>query len=171
MALPQCAAVPPQEHVVGGRHSRPSFVAMARPARGRHDLGAARHHDGPHRVDSRGCRRPIAVRLSPGGRRSHRASAEGHDRGENALLANASRARCDRHAAADATCIRRGDWKYVDDRGQYFLFNLRTDPGERHDLAQEHGDRIRELRSLVAKWEADVDAEAKQRSTESAERR
>jgi len=60
---------------------------------------------------------------------------------------------------------RRGQWKYVDDRGQYLLFDLRTDPGERHDVAQQHGDVIRELRSLVAKWEADVDAEAKQRAT------
>jgi arylsulfatase A-like enzyme len=63
--------------------------------------------------------------------------------------------------------VRRGDWKYVDDRGQYFLFNLRTDPGERSDLAQQHGDLIRELRALVARWEADVDAEAKQRATSS----
>jgi len=61
--------------------------------------------------------------------------------------------------------VRRGQWKYVDDRGQYLLFDLRTDPGERHDVAQQHGDVIRELRSLVAKWEADVDAEAKQRAT------
>jgi arylsulfatase A len=63
--------------------------------------------------------------------------------------------------------VRRGDWKYVDDRGQYFLFNLRTDPGERTDVAQQHGDLIRELRTLVAKWEADVDAEAKQLVTSS----
>ncbi len=68
---------------------------------------------------------------------------------------------------ATQRAVRRGDWKYIDDRGQYFLFDLRTDPGERHDLAQQHGDRIRELRSLVAKWEADVDAEAKQRATQS----
>ena len=68
---------------------------------------------------------------------------------------------------ATQRAVRRGDWKYIDDRGQYFLFDLRTDPGERHDLAQQHGDRIRELRSLVAKWEADVDAEAKQRATPS----
>jgi arylsulfatase A-like enzyme len=59
--------------------------------------------------------------------------------------------------------VRRGSMKYVDDRGQYFLFNLGTDPGERNDLAQQHGDLIRELRALVAKWEADVDAEAKER--------
>jgi arylsulfatase A-like enzyme len=63
--------------------------------------------------------------------------------------------------------VRRGDWKYVDDRGQYFLFNLRTDPGERSDLAQQHRDLIRELRALVANWEADVDAEAKERVTSS----
>ena len=63
--------------------------------------------------------------------------------------------------------LRRGDLKYVDDRGQYLLFDLRTDPGERHDLAQQHGDRIREFRAMVAKWEADVDAEAKRRATSS----
>ena len=31
---------------------------------------------------------------------------------------------------------RRGTWKFVEDRGQYFLFDLSNDPGERHDLAQ-----------------------------------
>ena len=60
---------------------------------------------------------------------------------------------------------RRGHWKYIDDRGQYLLFDLSTDLGERHDAAQQHSDLIRELRALVAKWEADVDAEAKQRAT------
>jgi arylsulfatase A-like enzyme len=60
---------------------------------------------------------------------------------------------------------RRGQWKYIDDRGQYFLFDLSTDPGERHDVAQQHPNLIRELRALVAKWEADVDTEAKQRAT------
>ena len=60
--------------------------------------------------------------------------------------------------------VRRGNWKYIDDRGQYFLFDLRADPGERHDVAQQHADLVRELRTLVAKWEADVDAESKQRT-------
>jgi arylsulfatase A-like enzyme len=54
---------------------------------------------------------------------------------------------------------RRGSWKYIDDRGQYLLFDLRTDPGERRDVAHQHADLVRELRSLVAKWEADIDAE------------
>jgi hypothetical protein len=43
------------------------------------------------------------------------------------------------------------------------LFDLRADPGERQDVAQQHGDLIRELRSRVAQWEADVNAEAKER--------
>jgi arylsulfatase A-like enzyme len=60
---------------------------------------------------------------------------------------------------------RRGNWKYIDDRGQYLLFDLATDPGERHDVAREHPDLMRELRSLVARWEADVDAEANGRAT------
>jgi L-ascorbate metabolism protein UlaG (beta-lactamase superfamily) len=60
--------------------------------------------------------------------------------------------------------VRRGNWKYVDDRGQYFLFDLGKDAGERHDVAQSHTDLVRELRDLVTNWEADVDAEWKQRS-------
>jgi arylsulfatase A len=56
---------------------------------------------------------------------------------------------------------RRGNWKYIDDRGQHLLFDLRADPGERHDVAQQHGNVMRDLRALVAQWEADVDAEAK----------
>jgi arylsulfatase A-like enzyme/L-ascorbate metabolism protein UlaG (beta-lactamase superfamily) len=60
--------------------------------------------------------------------------------------------------------VRRGNWKYVDDRGQYFLFDLSKDPGERNDLAHSHRSLVNELRALVAKWEEDVNAEAKQRS-------
>ena len=59
--------------------------------------------------------------------------------------------------------VRRANWKYIDDRGQYFLFDLRADSGERNDVAQQHADLMRELRDLMAKWEADVDAEAKER--------
>ena len=65
--------------------------------------------------------------------------------------------------AVTQRAARRGHWKYLDDRGQYLLFDLRTDPGERQDVAQQHGGLIRELRALVTKWEADVDAEAKER--------
>ncbi len=67
---------------------------------------------------------------------------------------------------ATQRAARRGNWKYVDDRGQYFLFDLRSDPGERHDVAQQHPDLMRDLRALVAKWEADVDAEVKERTSQ-----
>jgi arylsulfatase A-like enzyme len=67
---------------------------------------------------------------------------------------------------ATQRAARLGNWKYVDDRGQYFLFDLRSDPGERHDIAQQHPDQMRALRALVAKWEADVDAEVKERTTQ-----
>jgi arylsulfatase A len=59
--------------------------------------------------------------------------------------------------------VRRGPWKYLEDRGQHLLFNVRDDPGERHDVAQSQIALMRDLRALIPKWEADVDAEAKQR--------
>jgi arylsulfatase A-like enzyme len=55
------------------------------------------------------------------------------------------------HLGAEAAAGR-GNWKYIDDRGQHFLFDVRSDPGERHDVVQRHADVVRELRSLVAKW-------------------
>jgi arylsulfatase A-like enzyme len=61
--------------------------------------------------------------------------------------------------------VRRGNWKYLQDRGQNFLYDLGTDPGEQRDLAQSHIALWQELRALADKWEADVNAEAKQRAT------
>jgi arylsulfatase A-like enzyme len=55
--------------------------------------------------------------------------------------------------------VRSGDWKYVEDGGQRFLFNVRDDPGERHDLAGREPARVAALRARVAAWEKDVDAE------------
>jgi N-acetylgalactosamine-6-sulfatase len=59
--------------------------------------------------------------------------------------------------------VRRGNWKYLQDRGQNFLYDLRADPGEQHDMAQSHIALWQELRGLADKWEADVDAKAAQR--------
>src|SRR6266545_2054269 len=66
--------------------------------------------------------------------------------------------------------VRRGRWKYLDDgstitAGFEFLFDLSSDRGERNDMASSNPKLLTELRDLVAKWEADVDAEAKQRLT------
>jgi arylsulfatase A-like enzyme len=57
--------------------------------------------------------------------------------------------------------VRQGDWKLLVDGTGVFLFNLRTDMGERVDLARERGDIARKLRPLIAEWEKDVDSEAK----------
>lgn len=57
--------------------------------------------------------------------------------------------------------VRAGDFKYVEDGGQRFLFNVRTDPGERADLTSRDPARVRALRERIAAWEADVDGEAR----------
>jgi arylsulfatase A-like enzyme len=57
--------------------------------------------------------------------------------------------------------IRAGDFKYVEDGGLRFLFNVRTDPGERDDLTGRDPARVRALRERIAAWEADVDGEAR----------
>jgi arylsulfatase A-like enzyme len=56
--------------------------------------------------------------------------------------------------------VRRGDWKVVDDAGHTYVFDLRVDPSERHDLANRRQDVAQALWPLLAAWEADVDAEA-----------
>jgi arylsulfatase A-like enzyme len=56
--------------------------------------------------------------------------------------------------------VRRGDWKLLIDGGKVLLFNVRTDPGERSDMAGQHQVLAREPRPLITAWEADVDAEA-----------
>ena len=59
--------------------------------------------------------------------------------------------------------VRRGDWKLLVDGDDLLLYNLRTDIGERHDLAAQRPDLVAELRALLSEWEKDVDAEAKAR--------
>jgi arylsulfatase A-like enzyme len=56
--------------------------------------------------------------------------------------------------------VRRGDWKLVVDGTHEFVFNVRTDLGERRDVAGHRQDVARELRALLNAWERDVEAEA-----------
>ena len=58
------------------------------------------------------------------------------------------------------TAVRRGDFKVLNDSGQTFVFNLRTDPGERRDLANRRQDIAQTLWPLLRAWEEEVDAEA-----------
>ena len=60
---------------------------------------------------------------------------------------------------ANQKAVRRGDWKLLANGSAFFLFNLRADIGERTDLAAQRIDLIREMRPLIAAWEADVDGE------------
>mgnify|MGYP001577009048 CR=1 FL=1 len=56
--------------------------------------------------------------------------------------------------------VRSGDWKLLLDNGRPFLFNVRTDLGERTNLIRSQPDLARRLRSLLGKWQAEVYAEA-----------
>lgn len=64
-------------------------------------------------------------------------------------------------ATRQQRAVRQGDWKLLLDAGDLLLFNLRTDIGERTDVAKEHPEIARRLRPLLAEWEKDVDSEAK----------
>src|SRR5262249_4724944 len=59
------------------------------------------------------------------------------------------------------TAVRSGDWKLLIDQGRPFLFNVRTDLGERTNLIRSHSDLARQLRAKLNAWQKDVDAEAK----------
>jgi arylsulfatase A-like enzyme len=54
--------------------------------------------------------------------------------------------------------VRRGRWKYVQDRGVELLFDLQTDAGERRTLAFRHPEIVRVLRRDLAIWEARLPA-------------
>ena len=166
MALPQCAAVPPQEHVVGGRHSPLLLRWPARLQAGTTSAQVGITMDLTASIlTAAGIQAPSSYR--PEGVDLIALLQKGPIVERTLYWRMPTAPGATGTPPATQRAVRRGDWKYIDDRGQYLLFDLRTDPGERHDLAQQHGDRIRELRSLVARWEPDVDAEAKQRATPS----
>ena len=53
--------------------------------------------------------------------------------------------------------VRSGRWKLLVDAGQYLLFDLSNDPGERTDLAARHPDIVVALKGALAAWDKDVD--------------
>lgn len=64
-------------------------------------------------------------------------------------------------ASREQRAVRRGDWKLLVDGDDLLLFNLRSDIGERHDVARQRPDVVRALLPLIGAWESDVDAEAR----------
>ena len=57
--------------------------------------------------------------------------------------------------------VRSGDWKLVVDSNHLFVFNLRQDVGERKDLTYQRTDMANRLRPMLARWEQEMDAEAR----------
>jgi arylsulfatase A-like enzyme len=49
--------------------------------------------------------------------------------------------------------IRSGDWKYLQDNSGEYLFNLRSDPGEKTNLKQQHADVMERMKKQYAAWE------------------
>ena len=52
--------------------------------------------------------------------------------------------------------LRQGDWKIVRERPDqpWQLFHLTEDVSEQHDLADQRPDKLRELQSTFAEWQA-----------------
>ena len=52
--------------------------------------------------------------------------------------------------------IREGDWKYLQDEGTEFLFDLIRDPAEKFNLKAKNPDKLKELKLKYANWEKTV---------------
>ena len=56
-----------------------------------------------------------------------------------------------------AAAVREGDWKLIRSEGNPdLLFNLRTDPGEKNDLAKRQPARVKALKAKLEAWEAEM---------------
>ena len=53
---------------------------------------------------------------------------------------------------------RQGNLKYLREREKERLFDVASDPGEKTDLASARPEKVGELRELLARWEAEMDA-------------
>ena len=66
--------------------------------------------------------------------------------------------------------VRSGDWKLMIDGTHVMVFNVRTDTGERTELANRRQDVAQRLRPLLDAWEKEVDAEIREPSTSASPR-
>jgi arylsulfatase A-like enzyme len=59
-----------------------------------------------------------------------------------------------------AGAVRQGDWKLVElyEDSRLELYNLRSDPGEQHDLAAKMPERTREMHGMLKNWRQSVNA-------------
>jgi arylsulfatase A-like enzyme len=61
--------------------------------------------------------------------------------------------------------VRAGDFKLLLDGTLQLLFNVRSDPGERTDLAARDPARVKALKALLEEWESEMDEEARKQGT------
>ena len=59
---------------------------------------------------------------------------------------------------APQRAVRSGPWKLMQDGVNLYLFDVATDPGERHDVTADHLELVRELVAMLDAWERDIDA-------------
>jgi len=52
--------------------------------------------------------------------------------------------------------VRSGPWKYLRDPEREHLLNLDEDIAEKNNLAAQHPEKLKELKSLFKKWEAEM---------------
>lgn len=64
------------------------------------------------------------------------------------------------HHSTPAAAVRAGDWKLIRffENDRLELYNLASDPGETHNLAETEPERCGQLAVLLAKWLTEVDA-------------
>jgi uncharacterized sulfatase len=55
------------------------------------------------------------------------------------------------------SAIREGNWKLLRGGEREYLYDLATDPGEKHNLAAEHPDKANRLREKLTDWCAELD--------------
>jgi N-acetylgalactosamine-6-sulfatase len=68
-----------------------------------------------------------------------------------------------KRAAQIRSAVRSGDLKYIrdEDEGKFeeYLFDLKADPGEKHDLKAERPEDFKRLEQLLSEWEKEVKPE------------
>ena len=55
-----------------------------------------------------------------------------------------------------ARAVREGNWKFVSEEGQPYLFDLSKDPSERNNLASDFPERVEKMDEAFLEWEAEV---------------
>ena len=153
VAVAERAAVQPKSHAVGRRHPRAGDFPLARPAarrQGQRQVGIT--------MDLTASILAATNTPVPAGRQARRHQPAAHPRRPGAA---ASSARCS-GARPNQKAVRRGDWKLLVERSRCcFCSTCATTSASAPTWPAARIDVIREMRPLIAAWEADVDAERK----------